>query len=127
MPATDPPVTLFTATKNNAEHLVLVLADSPVHSLSYIWDTRLIFNVTGVEGAIGYFYAVFTRELMGGPYPIYTNQKWVNHSEIYAGGNAYVFLTFTHSANTALEIHQLITMGDSSAWGEPARPVESDA
>jgi DMSO/TMAO reductase YedYZ molybdopterin-dependent catalytic subunit len=127
MPETEPQANVFNVTKSDTGYSVLAMSSCAVQSIGYFWETRMIFNLTGHGGDTGYFYVSFSRGLMSGPLAVYVNQNRVDHSEIYAGDNAYVFFAFAQSAgNLQIEIRQLLAVESGSAWGESVKPLKSD-
>ncbi len=127
MPETDPRVSVFNVT-TDTEYSILTMSNCTIQSMSYFSETRLVFNMTGLQSGTGYLYMVFPRELLNGPYAAYADQKRANYSDTYAGNSAYMFLTFAQSAGTVLvEVHRLISIENGGLWGETIRPLRSDA
>jgi hypothetical protein len=92
MSSTNPSIQTF-------EYTVRVLSDSSITSFSFESDTRLIFNVTGLQGGNGYFYTMFSKGLLGAPYQVYANGNPINSRQTEADRSVYLYFTYAHSTN----------------------------
>ncbi|MDH5495516.1 MAG: molybdopterin-dependent oxidoreductase [Candidatus Bathyarchaeota archaeon] len=99
MPPTNPPIQTFNTTTSK-EYTVQALSNSSIESFSFDPNKRLIFNIAGTEETIGYFYVLFSKELLTSPYQVYVDQNPVKYSKTDVNSNVYLYFTYTHSNHT---------------------------
>lgn len=100
MPLTDPPIHIFNVTVAK-EYSVKALCDSSIETFNFDLDKqRMTFNVSGPEENVGYFYVIFPKELLTGPYQAYADQNPVEPTQTDAGDSVYLYFTCTSGNHT---------------------------
>lgn len=93
LPSTSPPIRNFSA----KEHVVQTLSNSSIEFFNFDLNRRLTFNVSGLQETSGYFYATFPIDLLVNPYQVYVDENLIQHDQIDAGNNTYLFFTYSHN------------------------------
>ena len=98
MSSTEPQITTLDVTMVE-DYVVYALSNSTISSSCFA-NGRIAFNVDGLEGTHGYFYACVPKDLLMDPYQVYIDKGKIDHVQILDDVNAYFYFTYAHSDET---------------------------
>ena len=84
----------------------IVICNSTIHNFSsgyYLnsttgtWEKRIVFNVVGPEGTVGFCRIMIPRDFMESPYTVLVNGEEVNATELSISNTTHAFLYFTYT------------------------------
>jgi hypothetical protein len=117
MPLTIPMSQNFSNMETGGQ-VVQALSNSSIVSFSFQDHRRLVFNVSGPLGTAGYFYDMFSTDLLKAPYEVFVDRNLTEFSQTTIDKRVYLYFTYAHGANT-IEIEG-VSASDTSEGGSPS-------
>jgi hypothetical protein len=125
-PSTIPPVENCNDTGLN-DYMVRALSNSTIESFRYSLYTRLSFDIRCLPLSSSYFYVVFPKALLTGPYQVHVDGRSIATSQTETENEVYVyFMFFTDGNSTTIEIESLTYVMPGGFGGGGSRPLYID-